>query len=314
MNKQSIGQLIDMINAQDTIIIFRHVRPDPDAIGSQLGFKYAIQKLFPNKSVYAVGQTVDNLKFIGEMDELSDHQFKDALALVLDTANAPRIDDSRYQLCKNIIKIDHHPPVDQYGEINIVNTESSSTSEMIYEILVDIGYGQDLITRDIARCLYIGIVGDTGRFLFNNTTSRTLQIASELLKYDIDHTLMINEMQQRDLTSIRFQGYVLQHFNFEQGVGYILITQDILNQYNISASEASLFVNSLADTEGIKAWAFAIDETTEIRVRLRSKGAVINTLATQYNGGGHPLASGASVYSISEYNQLISDLKHLVNQ
>ncbi|MFC6117233.1 DHH family phosphoesterase [Macrococcoides bohemicum] len=313
MNKNEIGALIEKINAYDTIIIFRHVRPDPDALGSQLGFKYAIQKLFPNKHVYAVGSSVDNLSFIGEMDEINDEIFTDALGLVLDTANAPRIDDERYKMCKSIIKIDHHPPVDQYGEINVVNTDSSSTSEIIYEILLNIGYGTDLITREIARCLYIGIVGDTGRFLFNNTTSKTMAIASELLKYDIDHTQMINQMQQRDLTSIRFQGYVLQHFKFEDGVGYIFITKEILEQFNISASAASLFVNSLADTQGIKAWAFAIDETSEIRVRLRSKDVVINTLAAEYNGGGHPLASGASVYSVEELERLIAQLKALVN-
>lgn len=313
MSKHEIGKLIETINAYETIIIFRHVRPDPDALGSQLGFKHAIQKLFPNKKVYAVGSTVDNLSFIGNMDNVSDEQFKDALALVLDTANAPRIDDERYQLCKTMIKIDHHPPVDQYGAINIVNTKASSTSEMIYEILVDIGYGNDLITRDVARCLYIGIVGDTGRFLFNNTTSRTMAIASELLKYDIEHTQMINEMQQRDLTSMRFQGYVLQHFKFEEGVGYIFITKEILKQFNISASDASLFVNTLADTQGIKAWAFAIDETSEIRVRLRSKAVVINELAAEYNGGGHPLASGASVYSLEELEELLTKLKALVN-
>ncbi|WP_414042727.1 DHH family phosphoesterase [Macrococcus sp. EM39E] len=313
MNKHEIGELIETINAYETIIIFRHVRPDPDALGSQLGFKHAIQKLFPNKKVYAVGSTVDNLGFIGAMDNISDEIFKDALALVLDTANAPRIDDERYQLCKEIIKIDHHPPVDQYGKINIVNTKASSTSEIIYEILVDIGYGNDLITRDIARCLYIGIVGDTGRFLFNNTSSRTMAIASELLKYDIEHTQMINEMQQRDLTSMRFQGYVLQHFKFEDGVGYIFITKEILQQFNLSASDASLFVNTLADTQGIKAWAFAIDETSEIRVRLRSKDVVINTLAAEYNGGGHPLASGASVYSPEELDTLLTKLKALVN-
>ncbi|WP_414049934.1 DHH family phosphoesterase [Macrococcus animalis] len=313
MNKHEIGELIETINAYETIIIFRHVRPDPDALGSQLGFKHAIQKLFPNKKVYAVGSTLDNLGFIGAMDNISDEIFKDALALVLDTANAPRIDDERYQLCKEIIKIDHHPPVDQYGKINIVNTKASSTSEIIYEILVDIGYGNDLITRDIARCLYIGIVGDTGRFLFNNTSSRTMAIASELLKYDIEHTQMINEMQQRDLTSMRFQGYVLQHFKFEDGVGYIFITKEILQQFNLSASDASLFVNTLADTQGIKAWAFAIDETSEIRVRLRSKDVVINTLAAEYNGGGHPLASGASVYSPEELDTLLTKLKALVN-
>lgn len=313
MNKQEINTLINEINAYETVIIFRHVRPDPDALGSQIGLKHAIKRLYPNKRVYAVGTEVESLKFIGDMDTLTDKQFKSALALVLDTANAPRIDDSRYMLCDKIIKIDHHPPEDQYGELNIVDTTASSTSEIIYEILTSLGYGSDYIDSAVAKCLYIGIVGDTGRFLFNNTTSRTMEVAAELLKFDIDHTKMINQMQQREASSMKFQGFVLQNFDFDNGVGNIFISKEVLESFNITASEASLFVNAFSDMKGIKAWAYAVDEGDAIRVRLRSKDVVINTLAAKYNGGGHPLASGASVYSISEYEQLLTELKKLVN-
>ncbi|RXK18232.1 bifunctional oligoribonuclease/PAP phosphatase NrnA [Macrococcus sp. DPC7161] len=313
MNNSEIKILIDKINAYDRIILFRHVRPDPDALGSQLGFKYALQKYFPNKAFYAVGSMTDNLSFIGEMDEVEDETFKGALAIVLDTANAPRIDDERYQLCSEMIKIDHHPPVDQYGILNIVNTDSSSTSEMIYEILLNIGFNTIEINTAIARCLYIGIVGDTGRFLFNNTSNRTMEIAADLLNYDINHTEMINQMSERDLKSIRFQGYVLQNFTFENGVGFIFISNEDLIKNEISSQEASLFVNTMADVKGIKAWAFAVQEEKEIRVRLRSKGTVINELASKYNGGGHPLASGASVYSLEELQTLKHELIQLVN-
>ncbi|TDM18570.1 bifunctional oligoribonuclease/PAP phosphatase NrnA [Macrococcoides canis] len=313
MNKQDVNALINEINAYDTIIIFRHVRPDPDALGSQIGLKHAIKRLYPNKRIFAVGSEVENLKFIGNMDTLSDKQFDGALAIVLDTANAPRIDDSRYTLCDKVIKVDHHPPEDQYGELNIVDTTASSTSEIIFEILTSLGYGSDYIDTAVAKCLYMGIVGDTGRFLFNNTTSRTMEIAAELLKFNIEHTKMINQMQERDASSMKFQGFVLQNFNIDAGVGSILITKEILDTFNITASDASLFVNAFSDAKGIKAWAYAVDEGDEIRVRLRSKAVVINTLAAQYNGGGHPLASGASVYSVTEYEQLLTELKNLVN-
>ncbi|QUR95274.1 DHH family phosphoesterase [Macrococcoides canis] len=313
MNKQDVNALINEINAYDTIIIFRHVRPDPDALGSQIGLKHAIKRLYPNKRIFAVGSEVENLKFIGNMDTLSDKQFDGALAIVLDTANAPRIDDSRYTLCDKVIKVDHHPPEDQYGELNIVDTTASSTSEIIFEILTSLGYGSDYIDTAVAKCLYIGIVGDTGRFLFNNTTSRTMEIAAELLKFNIEHTKMINQMQERDASSMKFQGFVLQNFNLDAGVGSILITKEILDTFNITASDASLFVNAFSDAKGIKVWAYAVDEGDEIRVRLRSKAVVINTLAAKYNGGGHPLASGASVYSVTEFEQLLTELKNLVN-
>lgn len=313
MNKQDVNALINEINAYETIIIFRHIRPDPDALGSQIGLKHAIKRLYPNKRIFAVGSEVENLKFIGNMDTLNDKQFDGALAIVLDTANAPRIDDNRYMLCDKVIKVDHHPPEDQYGELNIVDTTTSSTSEIIFEILTSLGYGSDYIDTAVAKCLYIGIVGDTGRFLFNNTTSRTMEIAAELLKFNVEHTKMINQMQERDASSMKFQGFVLQNFNIDAGVGSILITKEILDTFNITASDASLFVNSFSDAKGLKAWAYAVDEGDEIRVRLRSKAVVINKLAAKYNGGGHPLASGASVYSVTEYEQLLTELKNLVN-
>ncbi|GGB03190.1 bifunctional oligoribonuclease/PAP phosphatase NrnA [Macrococcus hajekii] len=313
MNKNSIKLLQNWLNNYETIILHRHVRPDPDALGSQLAFKTLLKKMYPNKKVLAAGEMVDNLAFIGAMDDIEDADYENALVVVLDTANGPRIDDQRYSMGDKIVKIDHHPPVDQYGDINIVETQSSSTSEMIAELIIDFGYGQDYLNNDIAKCLYIGIVGDTGRFLFNNTSVRTMEIAGLLREYDFDHTAMINQMQQRSLKSIHFQGYVLQNFNYEDHVGSIFITLETLAQFDISANDASLFVNSMSDVEGIQAWVFAVDEGDQIRARIRSKRVSINELAARYNGGGHPMASGATVYSEQELNQLIAELKSIVN-
>ncbi|TDM04528.1 DHH family phosphoesterase [Macrococcus carouselicus] len=312
MTKNSIKLLLNWLNTYETIILHRHVRPDPDALGSQLGLKMLLKKMYPSKKILAAGETVDNLAFIGEMDHVSDSDYNGALVIVLDTANAPRIDDQRFRSGEKLVKIDHHPPVDDYGDINLVDIKASSTSEIIAELVMNFGYGKDYLNKAIARCLYIGIVGDTGRFLFNNTTVRTMQIAGLLREYDFDHTAMINQMQQRSLKSIHFQGYVLQNFNYEDHVGSIFITPELLEQFDISANEASLFVNSMSDVEGIEAWVFAVDEGDQIRVRIRSKRVTINELAARYNGGGHPLASGATVYSPEELDQLIEELKSIV--
>lgn len=314
MTKNNTKLLQNWLNNYDTIILHRHVRPDPDAIGSQLGFKALLKKMYPNKKILATGETVDSLAFIGAMDDVQDSDYQEALVIVLDTANAARIDDTRYQLGDKLVKIDHHPPVENYGDINIVDTTVSSTSELIAELIIQFGYGQDYLNTEIAECLYIGIVGDTGRFLFNNTSARTMEIAGMLLSYDFDHTKMLNQMSQRTLESMRFQGYVLQHFSYEDHVGSIFITQDILQQFSISAADASLFVNSMSDVAGIEAWVFAVDEGEQIRARLRSKRVAINTLAARYNGGGHPMASGATVYSQEELDQLINELKTAVRE
>ena len=89
------------------------------------------------------------------------------------------------------------------------------------------------------------------------------------------------------------------------------ISKDILQKYNTKPSDASLLVSVLGSVKGIKAWVFFIEENDNIRVRLRSKGPVINELAKQFNGGGHPLASGASVYTWEEADQVMRELEKL---
>src|SRR5690625_2521357 len=160
-----IQKIINLIKKYDTIVIHRHVRPDADAIGSQCGLKEMIQVTFPNKKVFAVGEEDPSLYFLARMDQIDDAIYEDALIIICDTANTERISDERYKLGKKIVKIDHHPNHDAYGDVLWVDTEASSTSELIYELYV---YGQDTfqINDTFAKLIYGGIVGDTGRFLF----------------------------------------------------------------------------------------------------------------------------------------------------
>ncbi|WP_263009878.1 DHH family phosphoesterase [Staphylococcus americanisciuri] len=302
-------QILLTIERYDTIIIHRHVRPDPDAFGSQYGLKRFIQAKYPHKKVFAVGEMEPSLSFMGTLDDIEDATYENALVIVCDTANAPRIDDTRYSKGETLIKIDHHPPVDQYGDVNYVDTDASSTSEIIYNFIEAIDATQ-FINRDIASALYLGIVGDTGRFLFNNTTPRTMAIASALLMHDIEHTRLLNQLGEKEPRLMPFQGYVLQHFELEEnGFCQVKITQEVLQKFGISSSEASLFVNTIADLKGLKVWVFAVDEGQEIRCRLRSKGIVINDVAADFGGGGHPNASGVSVSNWEIFEDLASQLR-----
>ncbi|RIN51640.1 bifunctional oligoribonuclease/PAP phosphatase NrnA, partial [Staphylococcus simulans] len=191
-------------------------------------------------------------------------------------ANAPRISDERFNKGRKLIKIDHHPAVDQYGDINYVNDQASSTSEIIFDFIEHFN-DLSIIDGSVARVLYLGIVGDTGRFLFNNTTSHTMNVASQLLTFPFSHNEELNTMGEKDPKLLPFQGYVLQHFDLnEKGFCKVIITKDILEKFDIAANEASLFVNTIADIQGLKIWVFAVDEGTEIRCRIRSKGIIIN--------------------------------------
>src|SRR5699024_9270642 len=132
------------------------------------------KKSFPSKKVYAVGEEDPSLAFLVEMDEIADHEYEGALVIICDTANAARISDDRYDRGEKIIKIDHHPKVDDYGDLEWVVPEASSTSELIYELCVHTE-GPLALNDDAARLIYAGIVGDTGRFLFPSTTKKTFQ-------------------------------------------------------------------------------------------------------------------------------------------
>ncbi|MGN1385475.1 MAG: bifunctional oligoribonuclease/PAP phosphatase NrnA [Bacillus sp. (in: firmicutes)] len=308
-------QIIEQIKLYDTIIIHRHVRPDPDAYGSQCGLAAVIQASFPEKNVYTVGEEDESLHFLKRMDIIDDALYNDALVIVCDTANQERVSDQRYVNGKKIIKIDHHPNDDAYGDIVWVDTTASSTSEMIYEFYL---FGQDqglVMTDEAARLLYAGIVGDTGRFLYPSTTEKTFQYAGDLIKYDFSRPTLYNGLYDLDENIVHLQGYVLQNFEVTaSGAARMVIKKEILEKYAAKASDASLLVSTLGSVKGIKAWVFFIEEEEVIRVRLRSKGPVINGLAKQFNGGGHPLASGASVHSWEEADRVMQALDELCKQ
>lgn len=306
-------QIIETISRYDTVILHRHVRPDPDAYGSQFGLKEIIMANFPEKRVYSVGEHEESLDFLAQPNIISDEVYEGALVIVTDTANTERIDDQRYSKGAYVVKIDHHPNDDAYGDLLWVDTTKSSTSEMIYELFIE---GKEVagwtLPDAAARLLFAGIVGDTGRFLFPSASVKTFKTAGELIEYNFDRNEVFDGMYEVDRKLLHLQGYMYQNFSInEDGAAYIKITKKVLEEFNCTASETSLLVGSFGNVKGICAWVIFIEEGDQIRVRLRSKGPIINGLAKEFNGGGHPLASGASASSWEEVDRVILRLEEI---
>ncbi|MFJ8089034.1 bifunctional oligoribonuclease/PAP phosphatase NrnA [Lysinibacillus sp. NPDC095746] len=306
-------QIIDTIASYETIIIHRHVRPDPDAYGSQQGLKELILANYPEKKVFAVGEHDESLSFLAYPDSITDDIYDDALVIVTDTANTERVDDQRYTKGKMMIKIDHHPNDDPYGDLLWVDTNASSCSEMIYELFEEGKQVANWILPDAsARLLFAGIVGDTGRFQFPSTTVKTFKIAGELITYNFDRNQIFDGMYEMEQKLLNLQGYIYQNFKMDAyGAAHIKLTKELLAEFNVVPSEASLLVGCLGSVKGICAWVVFIEEADQIRVRLRSKGPIINTLAKEFNGGGHPLASGATAYTWEEAERVITRLQEI---
>lgn len=247
-------EIVDTIKKYDKIIIHRHLRPDPDALGSQVGLAELLRESFPEKEIRQVGETIEGLRFLAEMQEVEDVFYQGALVIVTDTANSPRISDQRYQLAEKLIKIDHHPNDDPYGDLVWVNTKASSCSEMIAEFALMFPESLKMNVK-AARLLYAGIVGDTGLFLYPSTTSRTLEIASILRNYPFDASALNREIEQMPMKVAKLSGYLYQNIQVdENGAGRIILPQEILDKYGIDDSETASIVSLPGVIDEVLAW------------------------------------------------------------
>ncbi len=307
MNK--FDKIYRQIKKHDTIVIARHIGPDPDALGSQFGLKELICENFPHKKVYCVGASVAKFKYMGTLDKFDEALYDDALLIVCDTPDIKRVDGVDVTRFKYKIKIDHHPIVDDYCDIECVDDTSSSASQMI----LDFAFKKHLkINMKAAVNLYIGIISDTNRFMYSYTSAKTFALVSKLLKKtNLDFTSLYEELYKRPYKEIKFQCYLLDNITITpNGLGYIVLSDEKLKEYDMDSSTASNMVSSFNYIEEIYSWViFSYDRTNDtIRGSIRSRGPIVNEIASHYNGGGHAMASGVRLKTMDEVNALIEEL------
>lgn len=306
-------QIKDEIIKYKKIIIHRHQRPDPDALGSQGGLKELILTTFPDKEVYTAGEDNRTLEFFLTMNPPTESDYEDALVMILDTANTPRIDDKNaLELGKRTIKIDHHPDEDKYGDIQWVDDSMSSTSEMIADLWQTFSDELEL-SNEGARLLYGGMVGDTNRFLYQATTPKTMRLAAALMEKEFSHTDLNNKMNEITPKISRLIGYVLENLKVDKGVASIVLTQDILDKFGVEDEDTHKIVSLPGSIQGVLSWGvFVQQKDKSYRCRLRSKGPIINEIAKEHDGGGHPLASGANAADEDEIKKILGKFEQAV--
>lgn len=322
-------KILDKILEYKTIIIHRHIRPDGDCIGSQFGLKSFIEENFKDKKVYAVGDEVPNyLKSCGESDFISDDIYINALVIVVDTATKDRICDKRYIKGKFIIKIDHHDDSFDYADLNYVDPKTPACSAILTRMFINYEKEGYKIPTHTAKCLYTGIVTDTGRFRFRGVNGEVLRSAAYLLDLGIDTEYIYPRLYMKKKETLKLEGFVYNHFKItENGVVYIYFTKSIMEKFNVTKDDAANLVNCLDSIENSLIWVAFIDQMLppeenpknlnelkekEIRVRIRSRFVSINDVASKYRGGGHLQAAGATVYSKKEIKTLLKDLDDLL--
>ncbi|PPE06181.1 DHH family phosphoesterase [Mesoplasma corruscae] len=307
-----ISKIVKAIEEHKKIILLRHIQPDGDAYGSQLGLKELIKTNYPTKEVYAFGEEVNYLKFIGNFDQMENEEvFNGALVIVTDCGNVERIDNQNYNKGKTLIKIDHHPDATPYGDISWVDTTFTSASEMIGLLAIQAKW---IITPQAGKVIYHGICTDSGRFAFGGITSRTFQVCSDLLNSGFDIHELYKSMYKKNFQHLKLQAEVMQTANVTlHGVGYSFLTKELMEKYEVNYDDNGKFSNLLKDIENVHIWlSFSARIDGKWRVEFRSTGVPINELAIKWGGGGHLQASGAIVETIEDCLAIVEEANQLL--
>lgn len=308
-------EIYKAIKKYDEIVIARHTGADIDALGSQLAMQEIIKETFPEKKVYVIGAYSSKFKFVGQLDREEDLKLENPLLIVLDTPKTSRIDTLDLSKYSFKIKIDHHPLEEKFGDIELVNDKSSSACEVVIDLCNNTKLKMNKIA---AERLFMGIVSDTNRFMYPSTSYETMNKAAKLIEeFGVNPPELYEKMYLRDLVELRFEGYMLQNLKVTKNkVAYIKITDEIQKEFNVDAATPSNMIGSLSYINDFIVWVtFSEDKKQNlVRVSIRSRGPVINTVAMQYNGGGHKLASGVRLPDFTLSDSLIDDLDKLCKE
>ena len=300
------SKIYEVIKKYEKIVLARHVGPDPDAMASTIALRDSIKLTFPEKKVYAIGSGSQKFTYFGKLDKIDDT--KDALLIVLDTPDIRRIDGASIDDYKEVIKIDHHPFVDKFGELELIDDTASSAAELVLELINNTPLK---LNKEIAGSLYLGIVGDTNRFMFNVSENKTFENISKLIsEYKLEINKLYENLYLRPINEVKFEGYIGLNLTItKNGVAYIKLSNSILEEYGVDPASPGNMISNFNFIDGIYVWVFFTEDVKNenIRVSARSRGPIINEILSHYNGGGHKFASGARIKEMQEADSIIKD-------
>ena len=297
----------------DTVVIARHVGVDPDALASQLALRDSIKLTFPNKKVMAIGTGSAKFFHIGKLDRLE--KVNNALLIVVDTPDKRRVDSVDFSQFAYTIKIDHHPFVEEFCNIEYIEDTASSACEIIMNLILNTDLQCD---SSIASTLYLGLTSDSNRFLFDSCTSNTFGLVSIFMdRYNFELSEVYRKLYMRPMNEVRLEGYIALNMNVtKNGLGYIQITDEVIKQFEVDSASAGNMVNNFNFINEMLVWATLTEDikNDQIRVSIRSRGPEINQIAEKFNGGGHKFASGVKLKNFDEAMLLMKELDNLLEE
>jgi len=301
----SLKKVSEYIRRNKRFLITTHTSPEGDALGSQLAFYMLLKKM--GKFALMVNEDIvpDEYNFLPGANKIqrmrkSLAKFKFDCFVTLDCSDLKRCGKvSIFSINKPVINIDHHISNKRFADVNCVDAKASSAAEIVYRLYKQLRIP---LNKDVASCLYVGILTDSGSFHYSNTTSLTHKIASYLLKFGLDGAQIYKNIYQ----SIPFQDIQLLtrilpnlKVQFNGKVTWLALEKSLLKNTKISidlTEQILSFARNIKDVEVVVLFKENLKTKNEIRVNFRSQGKIdVNKIAGFFGGGGHKTASGATV-------------------
>jgi bifunctional oligoribonuclease and PAP phosphatase NrnA len=316
-HKKTYSSIYAAIRRYDRIVVFRHIKPDFDAMGTQMGLSTFLKDNFPDKEVHFVGDNHVTFtpRLFPETERLNDDWFSSPfLAIVVDVGDDERIADPRYKKAKYLCKIDHHPFKTEIAPHPLVDLDMAAASELTADLLLN--WKGTLLSKEAAHYFYIGLVGDSGRFMYSSTTAHTFAIAQALIETGISINDIYLSMYEKKLGDLKVTAYILNHFAVSpHGVAYYLLPETVQKDLAITSERGKENVNLFANIEGINAWCSITEDPDPKepcwRISIRSKKTDISPVAFKWGGGGHAQASGAKIKDLTKLEAFLADLDRL---
>jgi phosphoesterase RecJ-like protein len=316
--KTQYAKIRAAIKHYDKIVVYRHIKPDFDAMGTQMGLVTFLKDNFPNKEIHFVGDNHVSFtpRLFPETERLNDEFYKgkNCLSIICDVGDHERIADPRYVNARAIVKFDHHPFKSEIAKVSVLDLEAASAAEIVADFCLN--WKGMKMSSEAASYFYTGIVGDSGRFLYSSTSPHTFAVAETLIGCGISITSIYQKMYEKTIHSLEIQAYVLTHFHVSpHGVSYYLLPTEVQNELGITSEQGKENVNMFSNIKEINAWCSITEDPSPKdpcwRISIRSKEKDISGVAFKWGGGGHAQASGARIDDLSQLDAFIKDLDDL---
>ncbi len=302
--ENSYSDLREQIEKAESIIVFSHVSPDGDTLGSNLAISLMIEKYFNKKvdSVY-VGKLPNIYSYLPNFDRFIDVQTIDKnkkydLAIAVDVASKDRMvfGTQLFDNAKFKVNIDHHKTNIGYADINIIDGDAACVGIILYRIFTA---WQLEIPKDVARCIYTSLLTDTGGFKYENTTPETFMLAAELVRLGVSPTYEFRACYEtKPQSMVQFQAYVVSNTVFYNSgkIAFSKITRSDMSKFNATDDYTEGIVEVLRTSKNVEVAAI-LKETKEgyTKVSLRSKTLDITPVVMDFGGGGHTFAAGCTI-------------------